>query len=545
MTHRRAAIYARYSSDLQSDRSVDDQVALCRDYAARNGLTVVRAYDDRARSGASLLGRTGLLDLLADARAGAFDAVIVEALDRVSRDQEDLAGVYKRLSFLGIALVAVHEGRADQIQVGIRGLVGALYLQDLAQKVRRGMAGVVREGRHAGGRAYGYRPVPGQPGRMTIVEDEAATVRRVFERFAAGATPREIAAALNADGVPPPRGRFWRAGVINGNKKRQNGILQNEVYAGRLIWNRVRMVKDPDTGRRVSRPNPETEWQRTDAPELRIVDEDLWQAVRRRDHYRPQAPHLARRPRRVLSGLLRCGACGAGMSIKDRDHGRLRIMCSQAKEAGACDHRRAYHLDEIEGRVLGHLRERLGSRSAIEHFVRVYNDERQRAHAGAGKARARAEAKLADAQGALDRAIRNLVHGRLGEAEADVLLPELRAERDRRAAELAALEAAPKVVTLHPTAVEQYLRDVDRLAELVADDRDAHDADLGGAIRAMIVRVTVRPAPARTRPDLELEGSLARLTGADLFPRAAVSGGSLVAEDRYDQSPRFLWPIAG
>jgi site-specific DNA recombinase len=98
---KRAAIYARFSTDLQNERSVDDQVALCEDYARREGYAVVAKYEDRARSGASVLGRDGLLKLLDDARAGLFDVLIAEALDRLSRDMEDLAGIYKRFSFLG------------------------------------------------------------------------------------------------------------------------------------------------------------------------------------------------------------------------------------------------------------------------------------------------------------------------------------------------------------------------------------------------------------------------------------------------------------
>ena len=153
------------------------------------------------------------------ARDGAFDVILVEALDRLSRDQEDLAGLWKRLNFLGIELRAVHDGKADQIQIGIRGLVGALYLQDLAHKVRRGMSGVIRDGRHAGGRAYGYRPVPGKPGELQIDEDEAAIVREIFESYVGGKTPREIAARLNARKVPPPRGRYWTASTLNGSLK--------------------------------------------------------------------------------------------------------------------------------------------------------------------------------------------------------------------------------------------------------------------------------------------------------------------------------------
>ena len=207
----RAALYARFSTDLQSDRSIDDQLALCREHAGRLGLTVVATYTDRARTSASLIGRDGILRLMEDARAGRFDLVVVEALDRLSRDQEDLAGIHKRLDFGGIGIEAVHDGRADAIQVGIRGLVGHLFLADLKHKVRRGMQGVVRDGRSAGGRAYGYAPVPSQPGELTVVEAEAAVVRRIFGEYLAGDTPRTIAGRLNAEGVPPPRGARWNA----------------------------------------------------------------------------------------------------------------------------------------------------------------------------------------------------------------------------------------------------------------------------------------------------------------------------------------------
>jgi hypothetical protein len=92
-----AAIYARFSSDKQSERSIDDQVALCRAFCERDGLRVIGVYEDRAISGASIANRIGWLKLMRDANAGKFDVVVAEALDRISRDQEDLAGIYKRL----------------------------------------------------------------------------------------------------------------------------------------------------------------------------------------------------------------------------------------------------------------------------------------------------------------------------------------------------------------------------------------------------------------------------------------------------------------
>ena len=99
----RVALYARYSSDNQRDASIDDQLRQCRERAAREGWTVVETYSDRAISGASLI-RSGIQSLLADAQAGRFDIVLSEALDRISRDQEDVAGVFKRLRFAGVTI---------------------------------------------------------------------------------------------------------------------------------------------------------------------------------------------------------------------------------------------------------------------------------------------------------------------------------------------------------------------------------------------------------------------------------------------------------
>src|ERR1700730_14987040 len=156
-------------------------------------MNVNEVHEDRARSDGSIMGRGGLLRLLDQARERSFDVVVVEALERLSRDMEDLAGIHKRLSFFGIEIDAVHDGTADSILVGIRGLIGQMQREDGAKKMRRGMAGVVRAGRHAGGRAYGYQTVAGHPGELRIVEDEAEVVRRIFTAYAAGRPARDIA----------------------------------------------------------------------------------------------------------------------------------------------------------------------------------------------------------------------------------------------------------------------------------------------------------------------------------------------------------------
>ena len=155
-----------------------------------------------------------------------------------------------------------------------------------------------------------------------ILEAEAQVIRRIFQEYASGRAPREIAHDLNKERVSAPRGRAWNASTINGNLERAAGILQNELYVGRLVWNKVRMVKDPDTGKRLSRPNSRSDWQVAEVPYLAIVDPKLFTAAQQRKEERSRThPSHQRRPRRMLSGLLRCGSCGSGMatSVAARD----------------------------------------------------------------------------------------------------------------------------------------------------------------------------------------------------------------------------------
>ena len=77
-----------------------------------------------------------------------------------------------------------------------------------------------------------------------------------------------------------PTGKAWGSSTINGNRQRGTGILNNEMYIGRLVWNRIRYVKDPETGKRISRPNREYAWVIQEVPDLRIVEHELWDKVK-------------------------------------------------------------------------------------------------------------------------------------------------------------------------------------------------------------------------------------------------------------------------
>jgi site-specific DNA recombinase len=478
---KRTAIYARFSTELQNERSIDDQTALCRSYAERNGLSVVAIYDDRARSGASIYGRDGLMRLMDAARDGKFDLVLVEALDRLSRDQEDPAGIWKRLNFLGI-----YRTPSRPRGQGRPGPDRCARFTWVAVSFRPCTQGPSRDGRRHSRRPECRRPglwlspVPGKKGELTIVEDEADVIRRIFREYVAGKTPREIAHSLNKEGVRPPRGKHWGASAINGSKKRHHGVILNEIYAGVLVWNRVRMVKNPDTGRRISRLNPESEWKRVEVPQLAIVDRDVFEAAQCRKADRSyDAPERQRKAKFLLSGLIKCGCCGGGMSMKDRDHGRVRIHCTTMREAGVCSNRKIFYMDEVEQIVLGGLQKHLKAPHLLREFAEAYQQERQRLASKRMKRRSQIENELAQLQRSIDRVWDDYLRERIPGDMAGPKLNELKSQKEALETERAEQPAEEKIVGLHPAALQHYEKYVSDLQGVFGEGptEDNEEAD--------------------------------------------------------------------
>ncbi len=168
-----AALYARYSSDQRRAASIEDQFRVCREHAEREDWKIAGCYRDSAISGDSVILRPGIQGLLEDARRGLFEVVVAEALDRVSRDQADVATLYRHLQFAGVMIVTLSEGEINELHVGLKGTMNALFLKDLAAMTRRGLRGRVEAGKSGGGICYGYdvvklldaagEPIRGEP----------------------------------------------------------------------------------------------------------------------------------------------------------------------------------------------------------------------------------------------------------------------------------------------------------------------------------------------------------------------------------------------
>lgn len=449
----RVAAYARYSSDQQREASLEDQLRNCRAYCTRMGWQAPEVFRDAAISG-SRTDRPAYRQLLE--RAVEFDVILVDDLSRLGRDSAEVQGAVKRLRFAGVRLVGISDGvdtsqKGHKVNVGLRGLMGELYLDDLADKTHRGLTGRALAGASAGGLPYGYRR-GATVGERLIDPGQAEVVRRIFADYIAGASPRAITAALNREGIPTARTRngrpcTWAPTAIHGDTKRGIGILANPIYVGRQIWNRSRWIKHPDTGRRVRQERPESEWITTEHPELAIVDRQTWDAVQARLQRRSGRGQGRRGPgrpiRNLLSGLLRCPECGGPIVVVDA----TAYGCSTAKERRTCSNRLRLPRGHAERAVLKGVQEQLLTEEAFEAFRRAY---------AAAAAQLRPDEtllrrRLADAERVHQNVMTAIREG--------IITPSTKAELQRAEAEIAAAQvdlAAARRAT--PTRLVPQLR---------------------------------------------------------------------------------------
>lgn len=506
----RAAIYARYSTENQNEKSTEDQIALCRAYAQRQGIEVIAAYQDKAKSGSSILGREGLHDLIHAANKGLFDVVIVEALDRLSRDMEDLAGLHKRFTFLGIQIKAVHEGEINTLIVGLRGLIGQMYREDTAHKVRRGLSALVKKGLSAGGKSYGYQPDPLNKGKFVINEEQAEIVREIYSDYLAGKSPRMIAHELNRRGIRPPRSKQWNASTLNGSGQRGSGILRNPIYTGQIVWNKVKFSKDPDTGKRVSKVNPESVWEYAEVPELRIVPQDLWDAVQEMKQTTSIVhPSHTRRPKRLLSGIVRCGSCGSSMVAGGRDKsGGTRLRCSGYSESNICPSPTSFYIRDVEQLVLDTLSKELTHPKGLGIFVEEYIAERRRLVRDKVARRSSILRKLNAASSEFERILDHLQKGTVEGDDVKGRLSELRELKKALQIELDHEPEMPKEVSLHPAAIANFRRQLANLHQALSEGMASGETEAAKFFRHIVQEIVVRREQATGKLQAEIRGEL-------------------------------------
>ena len=512
----KACVYARYSSQNQRDASIEDQLEICRRFIERQGWVLAQVYEDRSMSGASRF-RPGYQQMVADLASSAFEVIVVEALDRLGRKLADVAELHDRLVFAGIKLYAVSTGEITAMHIGMLGTMAQLFLADLREKTWRGQLGRALQGKLPGGKAYGYDIVAESKGagERRVNETEAAVVRRIFTEFAAGRSPREIANRLNLARIPGPGGRAWADTTIRGQVERGTGILNNALYVGRLEWNRCGYIKNPQTGKRIARPNPRSAWEVAEVPHLRIVADELWEQAKARQkalaftmQRNPNgiALNRAHRQKYLLSGILRCGVCDAPYVAQG--HGRF--ACSRHRRGGTCENALWIDGQAVEARVLAGLKDKLLAPDLVAAFVEEFERELKIAQRQAAEKARDLRTRVQSCERQIENVVAVVSEGRSNPALLK-RLDQLEAEQADLKRQLAAAPLAGEVIQL-PAGAEIYRRKVEALALALQDDAIRIEAI--EILRSMIERVVITPS-SEGAPRVELHGDLARLITVD------------------------------
>jgi DNA invertase Pin-like site-specific DNA recombinase len=259
----RVAIYARYSSENQSEKSIDDQVRVCKNYLHDHGLTVEERhiFVDEAISG-SIINRPGLQVLENAVERKDVDAVVVDDLSRLSRSNHQMLTMVLKFNYHLVKIISVSEGittddENSKLSIHIRGFINELYLDDLKKKTMRGLEGQKIRGFSAGENVYGYFTQPvgeprfnrkGEPKYAGMAHkihpEEAEIVRQIYEEFVNGKSLAKIVESLNNENIPAKRGRpgGWNTSSLS-------RILKNEKYIGDWIWQKYKNARDPVSGK--------------------------------------------------------------------------------------------------------------------------------------------------------------------------------------------------------------------------------------------------------------------------------------------------------
>ena len=342
------AAYCRVSTDKEDQlNSLETQKEFFLEYTKRTGDNLIKLYADEGISGTKIKNRKEFQRMLADAEKGLFDMVVVKDISRFARNTVDLLQSVRKLKALGIETQFL---TANMTSMGnsefVLTIFGALAQEESAntsKRIKFGKKMNAEKGR-VPNIVYGYDKTIGDYFNLSINEEEAKVIRQMYKWYTEeGFGGAKIANMLNERGVKTKRGNNWSQNSVC-------RILTNEIYTGKII-NGKEEVADFLTGQR--KEKDESEWLVTLRPELRIIDDEIFdraQEILKGRHDSFKMTHERQSNKHLFSTLIKCKDCGWSFrrTVRQYKNTYVRWVCSGHNGRGADSCPNAITVDEEE-----------------------------------------------------------------------------------------------------------------------------------------------------------------------------------------------------
>ncbi len=346
---KKAVIYARYSSDSQTEQSIDGQLRVCREFAEKENIKIVDTYIDRAMTGTND-HRPDFQRMLRDSKKKGFDFVLVYKFDRFARSRHDSAVNKAILSRNGVKVISATEQISDTpegiILEGMLESFAEYYSAELSQKVRRGRKESRIKGLFVGGRKpFGYCV---EDKVVKINEKQAEIVRQVYNDYISGMRLKDIAGKLNKQGIKTNNGKDFNINQVS-------RMLRSPFYCGKVY-------ADDTVYTNIYPP---------------IIDEELFDKVNKSLQTGKKTAAQKKAPIPfILSGKLVCGKCKANMT-GDSGTGRNGVhyyyKCVNRKRKHSCD-KKSVEKDYIENYVVSVTKEFLKNNKQLKELSQMVAD---------------------------------------------------------------------------------------------------------------------------------------------------------------------------
>lgn len=358
MQNKRAVAYCRVSTDHEDQlNSLAVQEEYFRTYMEEFGYDLVQIYADEGITGTKKRSRKAFLQMLEDARGRKFDVLFVKDISRFARNTLDSLESVRLLKGLNIEIVFVNNQgileSGSELMFTIMAAMAQEESVNMSKRVKFGKRQNALKGR-VPNIVYGYDKVPGEFYRLHINEEEAAVVRRIFERYVGeGDGCLAIAKDLNNEGFRTKRGCLWSQNAIT-------RIVKNRIYIGQVV-NGKEATKEIYSNRRIK--NEAGEWIVNENEELRIIPDSLFEQAQKVLEVRQETFHMngKRQSNRYLfSTLIKCKHCGRSFRRVERKYPKaayVRWVCSGRNGDGvkACDNATRIQEDELLDAIRDYL----------------------------------------------------------------------------------------------------------------------------------------------------------------------------------------------